>query len=259
MTQTSFSITVLGSGTSSGVPMIACSCEVCVSENSKDKRLRSSMMVETKSTRIIIDTTPDFRYQMLRENVKEIDAVVFTHSHKDHVAGLDDIRAFNYFQQKPIDIFASDATQAALKKEFSYVFADKKYPGIPDILLHTVQEDPFTIGDIILTPISVLHLNMPVLGFRIGDFVYITDANYISPQEKEKLAGAKTILLNALRKEKHISHFTLEEACALADELKIDQAYFTHISHQLGLHDEVNNDLPENRQLAFDGMKISFS
>jgi phosphoribosyl 1,2-cyclic phosphate phosphodiesterase len=249
-------VTILGSGTSSGIPMIACDCKVCRSTNSKDKRLRSSIMVETSTTRIVIDTTPDFRTQMLNEKVKTLDAAVFTHSHKDHVAGLDDIRAFNYFQKKPIDIFATEATQAALKKEFSYVFADYKYPGIPDLILHTIQEDEFTIGDISITPISVLHLNMPVLGFRIADFVYITDANYISPAEKEKLIGAKVILLNALRREKHISHFTLEEACALADECNIEQAYFTHISHQLGLHDAVNASLPPNKQLGFDGMTI---
>ena len=256
MTQAPFKVTILGSGTSSGVPMIACDCEVCLSSNPKDKRLRSSIMVETDNTRIVIDTTPDFRYQMLRANVKSLDAVVYTHSHKDHVAGLDDIRAFNYFQQVPIDVFANDATQAALRKEFSYVFAEEKYPGVPDIILHSIATEPFTIGDITLTPIAVLHLRMPVLGFRIGDFVYITDANYISPSEKEKIAGAKTIILNALRREKHISHFTLEEACALADECNISQAYFTHISHQLGLHDAVNAELPVNRQLGFDGLEI---
>ena len=256
MAHPSITVTILGSGTSSGVPMIACNCEVCISSNSKDKRLRSSIMVETASTRIIIDTTPDFRTQMLREDVKKIDAVLFTHSHKDHVAGLDDIRAFNYFQKKPIDIFATVATQAALKKEFSYVFEEHKYPGIPDVVLHDIQEDDFKIGDISITPISVLHMRMPVLGFRIGDFVYITDANYISAFEKEKITGAKVILLNALRKEMHVSHFSLEEACALADECHIDQAYFTHISHQLGKHTVVNNSLPANRQLGFDGMRI---
>lgn len=256
MTQAPFKVTILGSGTSSGVPMIACDCEVCLSSNPKDKRLRSSILVETNSTRIVIDTTPDFRYQMLRAKVKTLNAVVYTHSHKDHVAGLDDIRAFNYFQRQPIDVYATDATQSALRKEFSYVFAEEKYPGIPDIVMYTIATEPFTIGDITLTPISLLHLRMPVLGFRIGDFVYITDANYIAPFEKEKIFGAKAIVLNALRREKHISHFTLEEACALADECHIEQAYFTHISHQLGLQDVVNAELPANRQLAFDGLEI---
>ncbi len=256
MNQAPFTVTVLGSGTSSGVPMVACDCEVCVSINPKDKRLRSSIMVETATTRIIIDTTPDFRYQMLREQVKSIDAIVFTHSHKDHVAGLDDVRAFNYFQQQPIDVYATLVTQAALKNEFAYVFAEQKYPGIPDVNLIPISEETFTIGDIRVQPISVLHLHMQVLGFRIGDFVYITDANYISPSEKEKIIGSKTILLNALRREKHISHFTLSEACAIADECNVAQAYFTHISHQLGLHDEVNADLPATRQLGFDGLRI---
>lgn len=249
-------ITFLGTGTSSGVPMIACACEVCTSSNPKDKRLRSSILVESANTTFVIDTTPDFRYQMLREEVKKVDAVVFTHSHKDHVAGLDDIRAFNYFQKKAIDVYATEATQAALRKEFSYVFADKKYPGIPDLKLHTIENESFIVGDILVTPIPVMHLDMPVLGFRIKDFTYITDANFISPEAKEKIKGSKILVLNALRKEKHVSHFTLDEAIELADELVIPQTYFTHLSHQMGLHEAVTKDLPAGKSLAYDGLSF---
>jgi phosphoribosyl 1,2-cyclic phosphate phosphodiesterase len=249
-------ITFLGTGTSSGVPMIACDCEVCISPDHHDKRLRSSILIQSDNTTIVVDTGPDFRTQMLTHGVKELDAVLFTHPHKDHIAGLDDIRAFNYFQQKPMRIYANELTQTALKKEFSYAFAAFKYPGVPDLELHTIAHDTFIVGDIPVTPITVWHLNMPVIGFRLGSFVYITDANRIEEQEKEKMKGASILVLNALRKEKHISHFTLEEAMAVAQELQIPQAYFTHISHQLGLHHNINLELPAGRQLAHDGLVI---
>ena len=194
-------VTFLGTGTSSGVPMICCDCEVCTSTDTKDTRLRSSILVQSANTTFIIDTTPDFRYQMLRINNKKLDAVLFTHPHKDHVAGLDDIRAYNYFQKKPMDIFANTLTQETLFREFQYAFAEKKYPGIPQINLHTIDNASFMIGDIPVTPIKVLHLKMPVLGFRMGDFTYITDANSIDDAEKEKIKGSKVLVLNALRKE----------------------------------------------------------
>ncbi len=251
------SVTVLGSGTSSGVPMIACGCKVCTSSDSKDKRLRSSILIASASTTIVIDTTPDFRYQMLRANVKQLHGVVFTHAHKDHVAGLDDVRAYNYFMQQPMQIFASAETQQALHREFEYVFADTKYPGVPDVGMNTIMDEAFTIGDIEILPINCLHYKMPVKGFRVGNFTYITDANHIPANEKEKIKGSEVLVLNALRKEEHISHFTLQQAITLADELNIPQAYFTHISHQMGLHQEVNAALPTNRQLAFDGMIIN--
>jgi len=205
-----------------------------------------------------VDTTPDFRTQMLRENVRKLDAVIFTHPHKDHIAGLDDVKAFNFFQQKPMDVYANVLTQEALKREFAYVFADKKYPGIPAVNMHTITGADFMIGDIPVTPILVYHLQMPVLGFRFGSFIYITDANRIDDREKEKIRMSDTIVLNALRKKEHVSHFTLQEAVNLADELKIPTAYFTHISHQLGTHEEINNELPPNRQLAWDGLKLQF-
>jgi phosphoribosyl 1,2-cyclic phosphate phosphodiesterase len=249
-------ITFLGTGTSSGVPMIACDCEVCTSTNKKDNRLRSSIMVQSKTTTIVVDTTPDFRFQMLRQKIQHIDAIIFTHPHKDHIAGMDDVRAFNYFNEMPIEVYANELTQTALKREFYYVFAEHKYPGIPDINLHDINEEPFLIGDIVVTPIKVWHLHMHVLGFRFGNFTYITDANRIEEAEKEKIKGSEVLVLNALRHKKHLSHFTLQEAIDLAHELNIPQAYFTHISHQLGLHDVVSETLPEDCALGFDGLEI---
>lgn len=247
-------ITFLGTGTSSGVPMIACQCEVCTSTNPKDNRLRSSIMVQSKTTTIVVDTTPDFRYQMLREKVKSIDAIIFTHSHKDHMAGLDDVKAFNYFSKKPINVYANEFTQVALKREFYYVFAEDKYPGVPDIHLNTIEDESFLIGDIEVTPIKVWHLKMPVLGFRFGNFTYITDANRIEESELEKIKGSEVLVLNALRHQKHISHFTLQEAIDLSKALKIPQTYFTHISHQLGLHDAVSETLSKECKLSYDGL-----
>ena len=238
--------------------MIACPCYVCASKDEKDKRLRSSILVQSNTTTLVVDTTPDFRTQMLRENIRNLDAVIFTHPHKDHIAGMDDIKAFNFFQKKSMDIYANALTQEALKREFAYFFADKKYPGIPSIHMHTITNETFTVGDIPVTPILVYHLQMPVLGFRFGNFTYITDANRIDDSEKEKIRGSDTIVLNALRKKEHISHFSLQEAVDLADEMKIPHAYFTHISHQLGTHEEINNELPRNRQLAWDGLKLEF-
>ncbi|HSU29427.1 MAG TPA: MBL fold metallo-hydrolase [Chitinophagaceae bacterium] len=254
-----FKVTFLGSGTSSGVPMIGCDCEVCTSTDKKDNRLRSSILVQTAATSIVVDTGPDFRYQMLRQKIRHIDAIVFTHPHKDHLAGLDDVKAFNYFSKKPMEVYADSLTEEALRRDFYYAFTDTKYPGIPEINLHTIAMDPFQVGDIPITPVLVWHLKMPVMGFRFGPFTYITDANRIEESEKEKIRGSKTIVLNALRKSKHISHFSLEEAINLVAELKIPQAYFTHISHQLGRHAEVESELPEGIHLAYDGLVLEFN
>ena len=250
-------ISFLGTGTSGGVPMIACECEVCKSDSFKDKRFRSSILVESNTTTIVIDTTPDFRSQMLRQEVKKLDAVLFTHSHKDHLAGLDDIKAFNYFHQQPMKIYANAITQQAIKQEFSYIFSAEKYPGVPDVELCEITEVPFLVGDIPVIPIKVWHLKMPVLGFRFGNFTYITDANRIELAEQEKIKGSQHLVLNALRKEKHISHFNLQEAIEMAQTINAPHTYFTHVSHQMGKHDEVNETLPTGMQLAFDNQEIN--
>lgn len=236
--------------------MIGCDCEVCTSPHPKDKRLRSSILVQSARTCFVVDTTPDFRYQMLRAKVMKLDAVLFTHPHKDHVAGLDDVRAYNYFQESAIDIFANSLTEEALKREFAYAFSDKKYPGVPELNLITINDAPFYIGDIPVQPIMVWHLKMPVLGFRFGDFTYITDANKIDEEEKAKIRGSRMLVLNALRHKTHISHFTIDEAVAMVQELEVPEARFTHISHQLGLHDEVNKTLPAGIELAWDGLQL---
>jgi phosphoribosyl 1,2-cyclic phosphate phosphodiesterase len=249
-------VTFLGTGTSQGVPVIACDCEVCISVDPKDKRLRSSILIESYDKSVVIDTGPDFRYQMLRANVQKLDAVIFTHQHKDHIAGLDDIRAFNYKQKAVMDIYANLAVQESLKREFYYVFSDIKYPGIPQIDMHEIQSEIFSVGDIEFTPIEVMHYKMPVLGFRVNDFTYITDAKTISESEIEKIKGSKTLVINALQKEKHISHFTLEEAIAFAQMINAETTYFTHISHRLGKHEDVSAYLPKGIHLAYDGQEI---
>jgi phosphoribosyl 1,2-cyclic phosphate phosphodiesterase len=254
----SIKITFLGSGTSGGVPMIGCECEVCISTDKKDNRLRSSIMVQSAKTTLVVDTGPDFRYQMLRQKVKHLDAVVFTHPHKDHLAGLDDVKAFNFHAKKPMNLFADSLTEEALRRDFHYAFTDTKYPGIPELNLNTITLDPFVVGDIPIVPILVWHLKMPVMGFRFGKFTYITDANRIDDNEREKIRGSEVMVLNALRKNKHISHFTLEEAIDVVNELKVPAAYFTHISHQLGRHKDIESELPEGIHLAYDGLELNF-
>jgi len=250
-------VTILGSGTSQGVPVIACECEVCSSIDPRDNRTRSSALIELDGQTIVIDTGPDFRTQMLREKVKDLDAVVFTHEHKDHLAGLDDIRAFNFKKGgKAMEVFASEQVQEALKREYAYVFADSKYPGVPEVKLNTIDNSEFKVGATMIQPIEVMHYKLPVLAFRIKDFAYVTDANYISPEEKAKLKGLKVLVLNALRQSKHISHFNLEEAIALAQELGAEKTYLTHISHLMGRHKDVSPMLPENVELAYDGLRF---
>lgn len=256
MSNSSLKITFLGTGTSSGVPMIGCNCTVCKSTNKKDKRLRSSILVQSHSTTIIVDTTPDFRYQMLRTQTSHIDAILFTHPHKDHIAGLDDVRAYNFLTNTPMQLYANSLTAEALRRDFYYAFSDTKYPGVPNLNINTIDTEGFYIGDIHVQPILVWHLKMPVFGYRFGNFTYITDANRIDINEKQLIENSEILVLNALRKEKHISHFTLSEATDLAIELKATKTYFTHISHQLGLHDEVNNNLPNNIELAYDGLEL---
>lgn len=237
--------------------MIACHCEVCESPDPRDKRLRSSILVQSALTTLVVDTTPDFRYQMLRERVDKLDAVLFTHPHKDHIAGMDDVKAYNFFLKKPMEVFANPMTETELKREFFYIFEEKKYPGIPRININSIQDVPFYVGDILVEPILTWHFKMPVLGFKFNRFTYITDANHIDEEEKAKIKSSDIIVLNALRKEKHISHFTLNEAIALADSLGIPQAYFTHISHQMGRHEEVSKSLPPGKMLAWDGLILN--
>lgn len=252
-------ITFLGTGTSQGVPVIACDCEVCTSTDPRDNRLRSSIMIETDDKTIVIDSGPDFRYQMLREKVKKLDAIVFTHEHKDHVAGMDDIRAFNYRLQAPVDIYATERVQAALKREFAYIFAEFKYPGIPQINIHTIGMEPFDIGSLHLIPVEVMHYMLPVLGFRINDFTYITDAKTVAASEIEKIKGTKTLVINALQTQSHISHFTLDEAVSFAQLIGAEKTYLTHISHRLGLHKAMSVDLPPGIEFAYDGLKLNIA
>jgi phosphoribosyl 1,2-cyclic phosphate phosphodiesterase len=236
--------------------MVACGCEVCTSTDPYDTRLRSSIMVQSATTTIVVDATPDFRYQMLRERVKHLDALLITHPHKDHIAGVDDTRPFQFFTGHPTEIYGNEMSLEGIKSEIPYAFQNIRYPGVPKIILHEIAAEPFIIGDIPITPVIVWHHRLEVYGFRFGDFTYITDANRIDESEKQKIRGSKIIVLNALRREAHISHFTLDEAVAMVKELQVPHAYFTHISHQLGLHAAVNKELPKGIELAFDGLKI---
>ncbi|MFA8437214.1 MAG: MBL fold metallo-hydrolase [Marinifilaceae bacterium] len=250
-------LTFLGTGTSQGVPVIACTCPVCQSKDEKDKRLRTSVLIEVDDRIFVIDSGPDFRYQMLRAKVPHLNGILFTHEHKDHTAGLDDIRAFNWVNKAAVDVYAEKRVQEALKKEFSYVFAEQKYPGIPELHLWEVKNEAFRIDGVTVLPIRAMHLKLPVFGYRIGDLTYITDANYIAPEEMEKIRGSKVLVINALRKEKHISHFTLGEALKIIEEVKPEKAFLTHISHQMGFHEAITRELPPNVELAYDGLELT--
>ena len=256
LNESDLKITFLGTGTSQGIPVITCNCEVCQSDDYRNNRLRVSILIETADKTIVIDSGPDFRYQMLRAKVKDLDAILFTHEHKDHVAGLDDIRPFNYLLHKNIDIYATDRVQNALKREFSYIFSDVKYPGLPQIELHTIDQEPFFIGEAEIIPLAIMHYKLPILGFRIGDFTYITDAKTISEETVAKVMGTKILVVNALQRQTHISHFTLDEAIEFAEKIGAEQTYFTHISHNLGLHEEVEKELPIGMKLAYDGLTL---
>ena len=249
-------ITFLGTGTSQGVPIIGCQCPVCTSLDFRDKRLRTSVHLEIAGKSIIIDSGPDFRQQVLRNRIMTLDALVFTHQHKDHVAGMDDVRGFNFKQQKAMPIYARAEVIKQLEREFAYVFAKDKYPGVPQVEVHVINNEPFDVLGTVWTPIEVMHYKMPVFGYRIGNFTYITDAKYISDQEKEKIKGTEILVLNALQPQEHISHLTLQEALTLAEELQPRMTYLTHLSHRMGLHQEVSQQLPNSVVLAYDGLTI---
>ena len=250
-------ITFLGTGTSQGIPVIACDCQTCLSVDPRDQRLRTSLLLETDGHNIVFDAGPDFRQQMLREKVTRLDAIILTHEHKDHICGMDDVRAFNYKTQDAIDIFAEERVQRAIKQEYSYVFAEYQYPGIPKMRLNNITQQPFKVKELEVIPIRLFHYRLPIYGFRTGDFAYITDANYIPDESKKLLSGVRYLIINALRKEKHISHFSLSEAIDQIGELSPRKAFITHISHQMGLYRDISKELPENIILAYDGLSFT--
>jgi phosphoribosyl 1,2-cyclic phosphate phosphodiesterase len=251
-------VRILGSGTSQGIPMIACNCEVCHSADPRDKRLRASILLEMNGANYCIDAGPDFRYQMLREKITQLDGILFTHEHKDHVAGLDDVRAFNFFSEKPMNVYCSKNVDIALRREFHYIFDAKDYPGIPKLNIISIDKNPFELNGIRILPIEVMHYKLPVLGFRIGNFAYITDAKTVTAEEREKIKNVDILIVNALHKFPHISHFNLEEALVFIADIQPKRAYLTHISHLFGKHADIIEQLPENVSVLYDGMTFEF-
>jgi len=250
-------LTFLGTGTSRGVPMVGCDCRVCRSANPRDQRLRSSALLEVNGATLMIDAGPDFRAQLLRENVQRVDAILLTHEHYDHIGGLDDVRALNHFMSQPMPVYAEERVQQAVRHIFSYAFRENKYHGVPEFELLTIDDKaPFEVKGVRVQPIRAMHARLPVLGFRVGNLAYITDANAMSEESKRLLLGCEVLVLNTLQREANLSHFTLDEALQLIDEVKPAQAYLTHISHRLGLYAELQPQLPKNVFLAYDGLRV---
>lgn len=258
------SITFLGTGTSQGIPVISCKCNVCTSSDPKDKRLRTSALIRYQDHTFLIDAGPDFRQQMLREDIRKLDAILLTHQHKDHTGGLDDVRAFNYCEETlyqvctPFPIYCEPRVKDSLELEYPYVFADTKYPGIPAFDIHLIDDKPFEIGDVKITPIRALHYKLPVLGFRFGALAYITDANNIPEREYEKLQDLDILVLSTVRIGKHISHFSLQEAIDVAQRIGARRTFLTHLSHQLPIYEELKTMLPDGIEPAWDGLNIEF-
>ena len=250
-------ITFLGTGTSQGIPVIACDCPVCTSADLKDNRLRSSVLIETQGISFVIDSGPDFRQQMLREKVKKLDAILFTHEHKDHISGADDVRSYNWIYKKPMEIYAEERVLKAIQHEYSYVFAEDKYPGIPEMNLNVIENKPFDLLGVKVIPVRGIHHKLPVFGYRMKDFAYLTDINFVDDEELNKLKDLEVLVVSALRKRKHISHFNLDEALDFVKKVNPKKAYLTHISHYMGFHQEVNKELPDHVSLAYDGLRLS--
>lgn len=251
-------LTFLGTGTSQGVPIIGCHCPVCDSTDPHDKRLRSSVLIEQNGVRLVIDSGPDFRYQMLREGIDRIDAILYTHGHMDHVGGMDDVRAFNYVMGRAIDLYCEPRVERTLRRIFDYAFAEQRYPGVPEVVLHPIASDelPFTVHGVEVMPIRGMHYKLPVLGYRVGNIVYLTDMNAIEERELEKIRGVEVLVINALRRDPHLSHFTLDQALDIIAKTRPKRAYLTHISHQMGLYEDLCRVLPEGVFPAYDGLKI---
>lgn len=258
-------LSFLGSGTSQGVPIIGCSCKVCKSENPKDKRLRSSALIEYLGFKILIDAGPDFRQQLLRADIKDLDAILLTHEHKDHTGGLDDVRALNYINGKALPIYCEERVLRSLEREYSYAFEENRYPGVPEFDIRLIDKEKFTIRrengkshlqGIEILPIRVYHYKLPIFGYRIGDIAYITDANNIDDESFELLKGVKILVVNTVRHTKHISHFSLAEAIEVAKRVGAERTFLTHLSHQIGTHEELSSELPLGVYVAYDGLSV---
>ncbi|MCO6480713.1 MAG: MBL fold metallo-hydrolase [Phaeodactylibacter sp.] len=254
-------IILTGTGTSQGVPVIGCDCEVCTSTDERDKRLRTAALIRFGDKRIAIDCGPDFRQQMLRSRTCTLDAILFTHEHNDHIIGLDDVRPFNFQAWTDMPAYCTARVQQSLLRRFDYIFTTQgRYPGAPMVRLHTISKgQPFEVAGLKVQPVEALHGRMPVLGFRIGDFAYLTDIRTIASEEMEKLRGVRHLVLSALHQREHHSHLNLQQALNLIAQLAPEQAYLTHISHRMGRHDEVQRELPENVTLGYDGLRIDCS